>query len=101
MIGNKSFFNNLESCNIGYVTVGDGFKGKALGKGLSMQGLPQLENIVLFVDGLKANLLSFNPIYDDFHSVKFTKDKCHVLDVAGKVTLTGHSQGIIAISFPL
>ena len=58
MTGNKSFFETLVMEEGGYITFGDGSKKKVVGKGtISVPGLPSLSN-ALFIDGLKANLIS-------------------------------------------
>ncbi|TYK08855.1 gag-pol polyprotein [Cucumis melo var. makuwa] len=58
MTGNRSFFIELEECASGHVTFGDGAKRKIIAKGnIDKSNLPCL-NEVLYVDGLKANLIS-------------------------------------------
>ena len=61
-------------------TFGDNVKGSVLGLGsLNVLGLPKLRD-VLFVGGLKANLISINQLCDQDLFVKFTKDKGIVID---------------------
>ncbi|GAA0151607.1 hypothetical protein LIER_10294 [Lithospermum erythrorhizon] len=58
------------------VTFGGGAKGKITGKGcLSMDGLPELENVLL-VDGLTVNLISISQLCDEGMKVAFTKEAC-------------------------
>ena len=66
MAGNKDFFKELkEGINGGNITYGDGSKSKVIGKGVvEIPSVPILEE-VLFVDGLKANLLSISQFCDD------------------------------------
>jgi hypothetical protein len=79
MTGNKDFFKELkEGINGGNITYGDGSKSKVIGKGVvEILGVPTLEE-VLFVDGLKANLLSISQFYDDDLVVLFSKEECNI-----------------------
>ena len=74
MTGNTSLFTKLEKWKGGLATFGDGNKGKIKGKGtVSIPGFPSLIE-VLYVEGLKANLLSIGEFCDDLHEVKFSKE---------------------------
>jgi hypothetical protein len=65
MTGNKSFFETLVMEEGGCVTFGDGSKKRVVGKGtISIPGLPSLSN-ALYVDGLKANLISISHLSDE------------------------------------
>lgn len=89
MTGTKSLFSNFENISNGFVTFGDGNKGKIYGKvTLTMHGLPSLENVI-FVQGLKANLISISQICDDRHMMQFSKDVCHVVNKKGHCILIG------------
>ncbi|KAK4857018.1 hypothetical protein QYF36_023722 [Acer negundo] len=89
MMGNKSFFETLVMEEGGCVTFGDGSKKKVVGKGtISILGLPFLSN-ALFVDGLKANLISISHISDEGLSVLFSKDDCSILLPNGQNLLKG------------
>ena len=60
MTGNRSFFKVFESKKGGNVTFGDGRKSQIKGKGIiSLPGLPDIAN-VLYVEGLRVNLLSIS-----------------------------------------
>ncbi|KAG5553092.1 hypothetical protein RHGRI_011080 [Rhododendron griersonianum] len=73
MSGDKSVFINVEKYNGGVVTFGDGNEGRVIGQGtISTPDLPLLEN-VLYVEGLKANLLSIGQFCDNMHEVHFQK----------------------------
>ena len=79
MTGNKSFFETLVMEECGNVTFGDGSKRNVVGKGtISVPGLPSLSN-ALYVDGLKANLISISHLSDEGYSVMFSKDDCSIL----------------------
>ena len=58
MTGDKSLFKTLKERVGDYVTFGDGSHAQVLGKGtIEIHGLPLLKD-VLYIKGLKANLLS-------------------------------------------
>ncbi|KAI9184798.1 hypothetical protein LWI28_001148 [Acer negundo] len=79
MTGNKSFFETLVMEEGGYATFVDGSKKRVVGKRtISIPGLPSLSN-VLFVDGLKANLISISHLSDERLSILFSKDDCSIL----------------------
>ena len=65
MTGDKSLFKSLKEKVGDYVTFGDGSHAQVLGKGtIEIPGLPPLED-VLYIKGLKVNLLSFTQICDE------------------------------------
>ena len=60
MTGDRSQFCAYDEFDGGSVTFGDGSIAKIIGKGtITGPGLPEIEN-VLYVDGLKHNLLSIS-----------------------------------------
>ena len=60
MTGNQSLFKVFESKKGGNVTFGDGSKSQIKGKGIiSLPGLSDIAN-VLYVEGLRVNLLSIS-----------------------------------------
>ena len=65
MTGDKSLFKTLKEKVGDYVTFGDGSDAQVLGKGtIEILGLPLLKD-VLYIKGLKANLLSITQICDE------------------------------------
>ena len=73
MIGDKSLFKSLKEKEDGYVTFGEGSHSQVLGKGMiDIPGLPLLTD-VLYIKGLKANLLSIAQICDEDFLVQFSK----------------------------
>ncbi|KAI9196517.1 hypothetical protein LWI28_024592 [Acer negundo] len=87
MTGNKSFFQTLVMEEEGCVTFGDESKKRVVGKGtISILGLPSLSN-VLYVDGLKANLISISHLSDEGFSILFSKDDCSILKPDGQTLL--------------
>lgn len=90
MTGKKSLFMNYSENVDGVVTFGDRSKGKIYGKGdLILTDVPPTRN-VLFVKGLKANLLSISQLCDDHNNVCFSKEKCLATSLDGKSVLIGN-----------
>ena len=73
-------FSHLTLKAKGYVTYGDNNKGKILGIG--KVGGPPFTSIedVLYVEGLKHNVLSISQLCDKGFKIKFTKDECLIED---------------------
>ena len=89
MTGDQSLFNVFKSKKGGNVTFGDGSKSQIKGKGIiSLPRLPDIAN-VLYVEGLRVNLLSISQIYDQDFMVLFLKGKCLVMDESGKKLISG------------
>ena len=80
MTGNQSLFKIFESKKGGNVTFGDGSKSQIKGKGIIY--LPRLPNIanVLFIEGLRVNLLSISQTCNQDFMVLFSKGKCLIMD---------------------
>ena len=79
-----SLFEIFESEKGGNVTFGDGSISLIKGKGtISLLGLPDITN-VLYVEGLRVNLLSISKICDQDFMVLFSKGKCFILNESGK-----------------
>ena len=89
MTGDRSLSKVFKSKKGGNVTFGDGRKSHIKGKGInSLQGLPDIAN-VLYVEGLKVNLLSISQICDQDFRVLFLKEKRLVMDEFGKKIISG------------
>ena len=89
MTGDRSLFKVFESKKGGNVTFGDGTKSQIQGKGIiSLPGLPNIAN-VLYVEGLRVNLLSISQICDQDFMVLFSKGKCLVMDESRKKLISG------------
>ena len=72
MTRNKSFFETLVMDEKGCITFGDGSKIRVVGKGtISNPGLPSLSK-ALYVDGLKANLISISHLSDEGFFILFS-----------------------------
>ena len=83
MIGDKSLLKSLKEKAGDYVTFGDGSHAQVLGKGtIEILRLPLLKDI-LYIKGLKANLLSITQICDEDFLVRFSKKGCVIIDEEG------------------
>ena len=90
MIGDKSLFKSLKEKVGDYVTFGDGSHAQVLGKGtIEISGLPLLKD-VLYIKGLKANLLSISQICDEDFIVQFLKKGRTIIDEEGIQVLEGN-----------
>ena len=89
MIGDQSLFKVFESKKGGNITFGDTSKSQIKGKGII--SLPELSDIakVLYVEGLRVNLLSINQICDQDFMVLFSKGKCLVMNKYRKKLISG------------
>ena len=89
MTGDRSLFKVFKFKKGGNITFGDGNKSQIKGKGIiSLLGLPDFAN-VLYVEGLKVNLLSISQICDQDFLVLFSKGKCLVINESGKKLISG------------
>ena len=89
MTGDRSLFKVFESKKGGNVTFGNGSKSQIKGKGIiSLLGLPDIAN-VLYVEGLRVNLLSISQICDQDFMVLFSKGKYLVMNESGKKLISG------------
>ena len=89
MTRDRSLFKVFESKKGGNVTFGDGSKSQINGKGtISLPELPDIAN-VLYVEGLRVNLMSISQIYDQDFMMLFSKGKCFVLNKSGKKLISG------------
>ncbi|KAI8568815.1 hypothetical protein RHMOL_Rhmol02G0229600 [Rhododendron molle] len=89
MTGNESLFAKLEKYNGGLVTFGDGNMDKIVGQDtIKAPRIPPLDN-VLFVEGLKANLLSIGQFCANMHEVNFSKNNCSIVDASSVCVVKG------------
>ena len=71
------------------MTFGDGNVASVKGKGtICAPGIPNLEE-VLYVEGLKANLISISQICDKKFNVQFSQNLCKVFDLKGNCVMIG------------
>lgn len=93
MIGEAHKFSNLSLKTKGYVTYGDNNKGRILGSGkVGASPFTSIED-VLYVEGLRYNLLSISQLCDKGFNINFTKDECLIQDeVFNKMDVCGHQE---------
>ena len=90
MIGDKSLFKSLKEKVGDYVTFGDGSHAQVLGKGtVEIPGLPLLKD-VLYIKGLKVNLLNITQICDEDFLVQFSRKGCIIINEEGIQVLKGN-----------
>jgi len=87
--GKISYIENVRPWEKGYVTFGDGGKGKIRGIGnLISNGLPKVENVFL-VEGLFTNLISITQLCDQGMEANFDRFGCKITDQEGDVLMRG------------
>jgi hypothetical protein len=84
MTGDKTLLKEVQMGKGGRVTYGDGSQSKVIGKGII--DIPSLgtSQEALYVEGLKANLLSISQFCDNDLVVQFSKKECNIFDSSGK-----------------
>ena len=80
MTGDKNLFQELDRKRSGNVTFGDNSKGVIQGIGIIGNNSKTLIKHVLFVEGLKHNLLSISQLYDKCFRICFDAHACHIID---------------------
>jgi len=78
MTGDKSKFVSITFKHEGHVTYGDNNKGRILGKGSIGDKSVLLIHDVLYVEGLKHNLLSISQLCDKGSQVIFKTNSCEI-----------------------
>ncbi|PKU71958.1 hypothetical protein MA16_Dca007322 [Dendrobium catenatum] len=79
MTGDKAKLFTLESNDGGYVTYGDNAKGKIIAIGSIYKNSITLEKVV-FVSGLKHNLISISQLCDKGLNVSFYASHCIIIN---------------------
>jgi len=78
MTGNASRFINISLKPDGHVTYEDNNKGRIIGKGTIGNEGSLLIHDVLYVEGLKHNLLSISQLCDRGYQVTFRTNSCEI-----------------------
>ena len=87
--GNKSLFTSFTEFDGGNVTFGDDNVASVKGKDtICAPGIPNLEE-VLYVEELKANLISISQICDKKFNVQFSQNLCKVFDLKENCGMIG------------
>ncbi|KAK8674770.1 hypothetical protein V6N13_032873 [Hibiscus sabdariffa] len=96
MTGDKSRFLEFKSKSGGVVTFGDNSKGNIEGIGSIGNHSSILIDDVLYVNGLKHNLLSISQLCDKGFNVFFESNGCKIINIeTNQVVLVGHRIGNI------
>ena len=100
MTGNKEDFKTLELKDGGDVTFGDNSKGKIKGKGvIGKNDSTSIQN-VLFVQGLKHNLLSVSQLCDSGFRLLFESKGVLVINIeSNKIVFIDHRFGNVYVVF--
>ena len=78
MTGDKSKFLSISFKQEGHVTYGDNNKGRILGRGSIRDKDILVIHDVLYVEGLKHNLLSISQLCDKGYQVMFKSNTCEI-----------------------
>jgi hypothetical protein len=89
MTGDKTLQKEVQMGKGGRITYGDRSQSKVIGKWII--DIPWLgaSQEALYVEGLKANLLSINQFCDNDLVVQFSKKECNIFDSSGKWLIGG------------
>jgi hypothetical protein len=89
MTGDRALLKDIQMARGGRITFGDGSQAKVIGNGqINIPGL-EVSQKALYVEGLKANLLSISQLCDDDLVVQFSKKECNIFDSNGKRLMGG------------
>jgi hypothetical protein len=89
MTGDKTLLKEVQMGKGGWITYRDGSQSKVIGKGIiDIPGLGTSQE-ALYVEELKANLLSINQFCDNDRVVQFSKKECNIFDSSGKWLIGG------------
>jgi hypothetical protein len=89
MTGDKTLLKEVQMGKGGRITYGDESQSKVVGKGII--DIPSLEasQEALYVEGLKANLLSIRQFCDNDLVVQFSIKECNIFDSSGRWLIGG------------
>jgi hypothetical protein len=89
MTGDRLLLKDIQMGRGGRITFGDGSQAKVIGKGqIDIPGI-EVAQKALYVEGLKANLLSISQLCDDDLVVQFSKKECNIFENNGKWLMGG------------
>jgi hypothetical protein len=99
MTGNKTLLKEVHIGKGGRIIYGDGSQSKVIGKGIiDIPGLGAPDE-ALYMEGLKANLLSISQFWDNDLVVQFSKKECNIFDRSGKWLMGEKGSLTIAVAF--
>jgi hypothetical protein len=89
MIGYRALLKDIQMGRGGRITFGDGSQAKVIGNGqIEIPGI-EVSQKALYVEGLKANLLSISQLCGDDFVVQFSKKECNIFNNNGKWLMEG------------
>jgi hypothetical protein len=89
MTGDRALLKDIQMGKGGRITFGDSSQAKVIGNGqIDIPGLG-ISQKALYVEGLKANLISISQFCDDDLVVQFSKKECNIFDNNGKWLMGG------------
>jgi hypothetical protein len=89
MTGDRALLKDIQMGKGGRITFGDGNQAKVIGNGqIDIPGI-DVSQKVLYVEGLKANLLGISQLCDDDLVVQFFKKEYNIFDSNGKWLMGG------------
>jgi hypothetical protein len=89
LTGDRAFLKDIQMGRGGRITFRDGSQAKVIGNGqIDIPGI-EVSQKALYVEGLKANLLSIRQLCDDDLVVQFSKKECNIFDSNGKWLMGG------------
>jgi hypothetical protein len=89
MISDKTLLTTVQMGKGGRITYVDGSQPKVIGKWIiDIPGLEESQE-ALYVEGLKANLLSMSQFCDNDLVVQFSKEEYNIFDSSGKWLMGG------------
>jgi hypothetical protein len=89
MTGDKTLLKDVQMDKCGWITYGDGSQSRVIGKGIIDIPILGTSQEALYVEGLKANLLSISQFCDNDLVVKFSKKECNIFDSSGRWLMGG------------
>jgi hypothetical protein len=89
LIGDKTFFKELKEGKGEKITNGDDSQSKDIGKCIIEIPRFPVSQEALYVEGLKANLLSISQLCDNDFVVQFSKKECNIFYCNSKLLMEG------------
>jgi hypothetical protein len=95
MTGDKTLLKEVQMGKGGRITYGDGSQSKVIGKGIiDIPGFRTSQED-LYVEGIKAYLLSVSQFCDNDLVVQFSKKECNIFDSSVKWLMGGGGKELL------
>jgi len=99
MTGDRALLKDIQMGRGGRITFGDGSQAKVIGNGQIDILRTEVSQKALYVEGLKANLLSISQLCDDDLVVQFSKKECNIFDNNGNWLMGGEGLVTTVMAF--